>query len=111
MILMIRAITSQKESCLSEFLPLADMLTNLEMQEGINQTVKVMKIDRKFKEVMALAMMMALASKKVNKGGLCGDAAIPSRTIFAATSSSQSCDRRDLVNHHLWGVRSDQSEV
>ena len=76
-----------------------------------------MKINRKFKEVMALAMMialammMALASKKVNKGGLCGDAAIPSRTIFAATSSSQSCDRRDLVNHHLWGVRSDQSEV
>ena len=31
MILMIRAITSQKESCLSEFLPLAEMLTNLEM--------------------------------------------------------------------------------
>ena len=26
-----RAITSQKESCLSEFLPLAEMLTNLEM--------------------------------------------------------------------------------
>ena len=71
-----------------------------------------MKINRKFKEVMALAMMMALASKKVNKGRLRGggDAAIPSRTIFAATSSSQSCDRRDLVNHHLWGVRSDQSD-
>ena len=31
-----------------------------------------MKIDRKFKEVMALAMMMALASKKVNKGRLLG---------------------------------------
>ena len=57
MILMFRAITSQKESCLSEFLPLAEMLTNL-------------KIDRNFKEMMALAMMMALASKKVNKGRL-----------------------------------------
>ena len=33
MILMIRAITSQKESCLSEFLPLAEMLTYLEMKE------------------------------------------------------------------------------
>ena len=31
LILMIRAITSQKESCFSEFLPLAEMLTNLEM--------------------------------------------------------------------------------
>ena len=29
--LMIKVITSQKESCLSEFLPLAEMLTNLEM--------------------------------------------------------------------------------
>ena len=33
MILMIRAITSQKESCLSEFLPLAEMLKYLEMKE------------------------------------------------------------------------------